>query len=104
MLAAAVVVGIAAAAVAVVLVVIRGVGVLVVAMVAAAVVAVIASALNFPSEDENTWRQRLAAEMEEVCGKMLQQGLHLTHVVPVTSSRELHGGWNEGAWLYFASG
>ena len=55
-------------------------------------------------EDENTWRQRLATEMEEVCREMLQKGLHLTHVVPVTSSREFHGGWTEGAWLYFASG
>ncbi len=53
-------------------------------------------------EDERTWRQRLATEMEEVCREMLQQGLHLTHVVPVTSSAEFRGGWTEGAWLYFA--
>jgi len=53
-------------------------------------------------EDERTWRQRLATEMEEACREMLQQGLHLTHVVPVTSSGEFRGGWTEGAWLYFA--
>ncbi len=55
-------------------------------------------------EDENTWRQRLATEMEDACREMLQQGLHLTHVVPVASSEALRGGWTEGAWLYFASG
>ncbi len=54
-------------------------------------------------EDERTWRQRSATEMEDVCREMLQQGLHLTHVVPVTSSRELRGGWTEGTWLYFAT-
>ena len=54
-------------------------------------------------EDERAWRQRLAAEMEEVCRDMLRQGLHLTHVVPVKSSRDLAGGWTEGAWLYFAT-
>ena len=57
----------------------------------------------FSNEDERTWRQRLATEMEDVCREMLQQGLHLTHVVPVTSSRDLAGGWTEGAWLYFAT-
>ena len=50
-----------------------------------------------------TWRQRLATEMEEVCREMMRQGLHLTHVVPVTSSGEFRGGWTEGAWLYFAT-
>lgn len=54
-------------------------------------------------EEERSWRQRLAAEMEEVCREMLQQGLHLTHVVPVSSSRDMAGGWTEGAWLYFAT-
>ena len=54
-------------------------------------------------ETERTWRQRLATEMEDVCREMLQQGLHLSHVVPVTSSRDLAGGWTEGAWLYFAT-
>ena len=54
-------------------------------------------------EDERMWRQRLATEMEDVCREMLQQGLHLTHVVPVQSSRDLAGGWTEGAWLYFAN-
>ena len=54
-------------------------------------------------EDERTWRQRLATEMEDVCREMQQQGLHVTHVVPVTSSRELRGGSTEGAWLYFAT-
>ncbi len=54
-------------------------------------------------ENQKTWRERQAAEMEEVCREMLQQGLHLTHVVPVTSSRELRGGWTEGDWLYFAT-
>ena len=54
-------------------------------------------------EDERLWRQRLAAEMEDVCREMLQQGLQLTQVVPVLSARELRGGWTEGAWLYFAS-
>lgn len=53
-------------------------------------------------EDERSWREQLAAEMEEVCQDMLQQGLNLTHVVPVKSSRDLAGGWTEGAWLYFA--
>ncbi len=46
-------------------------------------------------EDEGPWRERLATEMEDVCREMLQQGLHLTHVVPVTSSRDLAGGWTE---------
>ena len=55
------------------------------------------------SEDENTWRQRLATEMEDVCREALQQGLHLTHVLPVTSSETLKGGWTQGAWLYFAT-
>ena len=54
------------------------------------------------SEDERTWRQRLAPEMEDVCREMLQPGLHLTHVVPVTRSQMLRGGWTEGALLYFA--
>ena len=54
-------------------------------------------------EDEQIWRQRLASEMEDVCREMLQQGLHLTHVVPVKSSADLRGGWTEGAWLYFAT-
>ena len=54
-------------------------------------------------EAELIWRQRLAAEMEDVCREMLQQGLHLSHVVPVTNSRDLAGGWTEGAWLYFAT-
>lgn len=54
-------------------------------------------------EDESTWRQRLATEMEDVCREMIQQGLHLTHVLPVTSSSEFRGGWTEGAWLYFAT-
>ncbi len=52
-------------------------------------------------EDERVWRQRLAAEMEDACREMLQQGLQLTHVVPVVSSGEFRGGWTEGAWLYF---
>ncbi len=55
------------------------------------------------SEDENTWRQRLATEMEDVYREMLQQGHNLTHVVPVTSSAALRGGWTQGAWLYCAS-
>ena len=59
--------------------------------------------LTVSDEDERTWRQRLATEMEDVCREMLQQGLHLTHVVPVKSSGELRGGWTEGAWLYFAT-
>ena len=54
-------------------------------------------------EDETTWRQRLATEMEDVCREMMQHGLHLTHVVPVIRSRDLSGGWTEGAWLYFAT-
>ena len=54
-------------------------------------------------EDERVWRQRLAAEMEDTCREMQQQGLHLTHVVPVVSSGEFRGGWTEGAWLYFAA-
>ena len=54
-------------------------------------------------EAERTWRERMATEMEDVCREMLQQGLHLSHVVPVTSSRDLAGGWTEGVWLYFAT-
>ena len=54
-------------------------------------------------EDERTWRQRQATEMEDVCRQMLEQGLRLSHVVPVKSSGEFRGGWTEGAWLYFAS-
>ena len=53
--------------------------------------------------DERSWRQELAKEMEEACQEMLQQGLHLTHVVPVNTSRDLAGGWTEGAWLYFGT-
>ena len=56
--------------------------------------------LPITSENDATWRRRQAAEKEEVCGEMLQQGLHLTHVVPVQNSRDLWGGWTEGAWLY----
>jgi len=41
--------------------------------------------------------------MEEVCREMLQQGLHLTHIVPVTMINALAGGSTEGAWLYFAT-
>jgi hypothetical protein len=41
--------------------------------------------------------------MEEVCGEMLKQGLHLTHVVPVQKSAEFRGWWTEEAWLYFAA-
>ncbi len=54
-------------------------------------------------EAERTWRQRLATEMEDICREMLQQGLHLSHVVPVANSRDLAGGWTEGVWLYFAT-
>ena len=61
------------------------------------------ASLVLSQEDERTWRQRTATEMEDVCREMLQQGLHLTHVVPVNNSREFHGGWTEGAWLYFAT-
>ena len=53
-------------------------------------------------EDQKTWRVQ-AAEMEEVCREMLQQGLHLTHIVPVTISPASVGGFTEGAWLYFAT-
>jgi hypothetical protein len=54
-------------------------------------------------EDERTWRQRLATEMEEACREMTQEGFQLTHVVPVISSEDFKGGWTEGAWLYFAT-
>ena len=54
-------------------------------------------------EEQKPWRERQAAEMEEVCREMLQQGLHLTHVVPVTMSNSFTGGSTEGAWLYFAT-
>ena len=40
--------------------------------------------------------------MEEVCRDMLQQGLHLTHVVPVTMTNAFEGGCTEGVCLYFA--
>jgi len=61
--------------------------------------------LGFPFSYENdvTWHQRQAAEMEEVCGEMLKQGLHLTHVVPVQKSAEFRGEWTEGVWPYFAA-
>ena len=36
-------------------------------------------------------------------GQTSVERLHLTHVVPVKSSRSLAGGWTEGAWLYFAT-
>ena len=54
-------------------------------------------------EGQNTWRERQAAEMEEVCREMLQQGLHLAHIVPVTMPNSFAGGSTEGAWLYFAT-
>lgn len=54
-------------------------------------------------EEEATWRQRLATEMEGVCREMLQQGLHLTHIVPVKSSKDFAGGWTEGVWLFFTT-
>ncbi len=54
-------------------------------------------------EHQNAWRERQAAEMEEVCRSMQQQGLHLTHVVPVTMSNSFAGGSTEGAWLYFGA-
>ena len=54
-------------------------------------------------EEQKPWRERQAAEMEEVCREKLQQGLHLTHVVPVTMSNSFAGGSTEGAWLYFAT-
>ncbi len=54
-------------------------------------------------ENQKTWRERQAAEMEEVCRDMLQQGLHLTHIVPVTMTNARAGGSTEGAWLYFAT-
>ena len=61
--------------------------------------------LGFPFSYENdvTWHQRQAAEMEEVCGEMLKQGLHLTHVAPVQKSAEFRGEWTEGAWPYVAA-
>ena len=54
-------------------------------------------------EHQKAWRERQAAEMEEVCRSMQQQGLHLTHVLPVTMSNSFAGGSTEGAWLYFAT-
>ena len=54
-------------------------------------------------ENQKTWRERQAAEMEEVCRDMLQQGFHLTHIVPVTMTNSFAGGSTEGAWLYFAT-
>ncbi len=54
-------------------------------------------------EGQKPWRDRQAAEMEVVCRDMLQQGLHLTHIVPVTMTNALAGGSTEGAWLYFAT-
>jgi len=57
--------------------------------------------LPFSYENESTWRQRQAAEMEEVYGEMLRQGLHLTHVVPVQKSVDSEGSGPRGAWLYF---
>ena len=48
--------------------------------------------LDIGEENERTWRQRLATEMEEVCREMLRLGLHLTHVVPVIRSTGLTEG------------
>jgi phosphoenolpyruvate carboxylase len=53
-------------------------------------------------EPERDWRERLTQEMNEACDEMASQGLRLASIVPVTRSRELHGGWTEGAWLHFA--
>ncbi len=50
-------------------------------------------------EHPKTWRERQAAEMEEACRSMQQQGLHLTHAVPVTISNPFAGGSMEGSWL-----
>ena len=41
--------------------------------------------------------------MEEVCRDMLQQGFHLTHIVPVTMTNSFGGGFTEGVWPYFAT-
>lgn len=41
--------------------------------------------------------------MEEVCREKLQQGFHLTHIVPVTMPNSFAGGSTEGAGLYFAT-
>jgi hypothetical protein len=54
-------------------------------------------------EPEHEWRQRLAAEMDDVCVEMGRRGLGLVQVVPVLSSVSMQGSWTEGAWLYFTS-
>ena len=54
-------------------------------------------------EPEHEWRQRLAAEMDDICAEMGRRGLHLMQVVPVLSSVSMQGAWTEGAWLYFTS-
>ena len=54
-------------------------------------------------EDHKMWRERQAAEMEEVCRNMLQQGLRLRQIVPVTMTNSFAGGSTDGAWLYFAN-
>lgn len=57
----------------------------------------------FPLEGQKTWRERQAAEMEEVCRDMLPKGFHLTQIVPVTMTNAFAGGSAERAWLYFAT-
>ncbi len=54
-------------------------------------------------EHQNAWRERQAAEMEEVCREMRQPGLHLAHVGTGTMSNSFAGGSTEGAWLYFGA-
>ncbi len=54
-------------------------------------------------EPERDWRERLTQEMNEACDEMAGHGLRLASIVPVARSRELTGGWTEGAWLHFAT-
>ena len=59
--------------------------------------------LPIPIDEEPTseWRGRLTQEMNEACDEMASQGLRLVSIVPVASSRDLHGSWTESAWLHF---
>ena len=53
-------------------------------------------------EPEDEWRQRLTAEMDDICREMARRGYRLVQVVPALSSIALQGSWTEGLWLIFS--
>ncbi len=54
-----------------------------------------------PDESEEDWRERLAEEQQVVCNQLAGEGFRLERVEPISSSRDMAGGWTEGVWLYF---